>query len=330
MAFSQGLTDVRVGQDGVELFIAWTSTAASRGPPSRSTPTDDSPGPGGRRSCPVPIPAGARGATSGSRSPPSSRAKRPPTSRRASIGPGGKGNRVRFSWLGGTYLDSPGHDDLQGFRIYRSAASGGAGRSVRAVGPSPRPIPAAGSATGSGSAGSGSAGSVAPRPVRLDGGPLAPGTGSSPSCPTTTRGTSRESPQVLTVDLLTPSPRPPSAPAADGRASLTSTRAPHPAGDVDWLARPPIKGDHSGNDLHDEARLQKPATTDRNWDVPVNANADLLDGMTAIGALDGHRDRDPSATLNVRSHQGNYSKGDGTDRDLRRGLTLATPAASAT
>ena len=33
------------------------------------------------------------------------------------------------------------------------------------------------------------------------------------------------------------------------------------------------------------ARLQKPAVADRNWDVPINANADLLDGMTAIGGL---------------------------------------------
>jgi hypothetical protein len=60
------------------------------------------------------------------------------------------------------------------------------------------------------------------------------------------------------------------------------------------------------------ALLQKPGTADRNWDIPVNANADLLDGMTAIGGLVVTPTEVPSASLNVRVTGGNYIKADGT------------------
>jgi hypothetical protein len=46
-------------------------------------------------------------------------------------------------------------------------------------------------------------------------------------------------------------------------------------------------------------RLQKPAANDRSWDGPVNANADTLDGMNAIGALCVTLAETPSASLNV-------------------------------
>ncbi len=48
------------------------------------------------------------------------------------------------------------------------------------------------------------------------------------------------------------------------------------------------------------ARLQKPATSDRNWDVPINANTDALDAMTAVGGLASTPTEIPSATLQVR------------------------------
>ncbi len=60
------------------------------------------------------------------------------------------------------------------------------------------------------------------------------------------------------------------------------------------------------------SRLQKPATADRNWDVPVNANADALDAMTAIGSLAVTATETPSASLNVRVTAGSYAKADGT------------------
>jgi hypothetical protein len=60
------------------------------------------------------------------------------------------------------------------------------------------------------------------------------------------------------------------------------------------------------------AHLQKPATADRNWDVPINANTDFLDGVSAIGRLLVTPAEFPSTTLNVRVTSGPYLKADGT------------------
>lgn len=60
------------------------------------------------------------------------------------------------------------------------------------------------------------------------------------------------------------------------------------------------------------AKLQKPATADRYWDVPVNANADQLDATAAIGGLAVTTAEVPSATLNVAVAAGSYVKADGT------------------
>lgn len=60
------------------------------------------------------------------------------------------------------------------------------------------------------------------------------------------------------------------------------------------------------------ACLQKPATSDRYWDVPLNANADFLDALSAIGSLIVSPAEFPSATLNVRVSAGFFIKGDGT------------------
>ena len=58
--------------------------------------------------------------------------------------------------------------------------------------------------------------------------------------------------------------------------------------------------------------IGKPATADRNWDVTINANSDLLDGMSAIGRLVVTPTESPSATLNVRVTSGSYLRADGT------------------
>lgn len=60
------------------------------------------------------------------------------------------------------------------------------------------------------------------------------------------------------------------------------------------------------------AQLQKPATADRNWDIPINANADYLDGVSAIGQLVVTPQEMPSVSLNVRVTAGTYVKADGT------------------
>ena len=78
------------------------------------------------------------------------------------------------------------------------------------------------------------------------------------------------------------------------------------------------------------ARLQKPATADRNWDVPVNANADALDAMTAIGSLATTPAEVPSATLSVRIAAGGYARADGTIASYPGAGAVAIPASSTT
>jgi hypothetical protein len=58
------------------------------------------------------------------------------------------------------------------------------------------------------------------------------------------------------------------------------------------------------------AKLQKPAAGDRTWSTPLNANADALDGLTAIGALCGAPHEIPSASLNLDVSAGTYVKAD--------------------
>ena len=59
-------------------------------------------------------------------------------------------------------------------------------------------------------------------------------------------------------------------------------------------------------------RLQKPGTSDRRWDIPINANADTLDALTAIGSLVVTATEIPSASLQVRVATGAYIKPDGS------------------
>lgn len=54
------------------------------------------------------------------------------------------------------------------------------------------------------------------------------------------------------------------------------------------------------------AKLSKPALADRNWDVPINANATALDAMAAIGALCVTMAEVPSASLNVAVAAGTF------------------------
>lgn len=58
------------------------------------------------------------------------------------------------------------------------------------------------------------------------------------------------------------------------------------------------------------AGLSKPAPGDRGWATPLNANADALDGMTAIGSLCGTPNEVPSASLTLKVSAGTYIKAD--------------------
>ena len=59
-------------------------------------------------------------------------------------------------------------------------------------------------------------------------------------------------------------------------------------------------------------RLQKPTTSDRNWDVPINANADAIDAVATIGGLAVSTAESPSTTLHVGVAPGTFLKSDGT------------------
>lgn len=76
------------------------------------------------------------------------------------------------------------------------------------------------------------------------------------------------------------------------------------------------------------ALLSKPATADRNWDVPINANSDFLDGVSAIGRLLVTPTEVPSATLHVRVTGGPYIAADGTVGSFPGVPSYALPASS--
>lgn len=59
-------------------------------------------------------------------------------------------------------------------------------------------------------------------------------------------------------------------------------------------------------------KLGKPAVTDTGWDVPINANADALEALAPLAALNVSLAEVPSASLNVRVAAGTYVKAAGT------------------
>jgi hypothetical protein len=76
------------------------------------------------------------------------------------------------------------------------------------------------------------------------------------------------------------------------------------------------------------ALLAKPATSDRYWDIPLNANADFLDGISSIGRLLVTPAEVPSASLNVRVTSGSYVRGDGTAGTFAGVSSYTLPASS--
>ena len=78
------------------------------------------------------------------------------------------------------------------------------------------------------------------------------------------------------------------------------------------------------------ARLQKPATADRNWDVTLNANADALDAISPIGGLATTITETPSATLNVRIAAGPFVAFDGTLGSFLGANPVTVPALTTT
>jgi hypothetical protein len=76
------------------------------------------------------------------------------------------------------------------------------------------------------------------------------------------------------------------------------------------------------------AQLQMPATSDRNWDVPINANAEILDGLTAIGGLAVTTTEVPSTTLQVAVSPGNFVNSSGVIINFAGISPFVVPASS--
>lgn len=61
-----------------------------------------------------------------------------------------------------------------------------------------------------------------------------------------------------------------------------------------------------------KTRLAKPGPADRDWNVPLNANADAIDALAPVGGLCVATTEVPSASLNVQAAAGRYQRRDGT------------------
>ncbi len=83
------------------------------------------------------------------------------------------------------------------------------------------------------------------------------------------------------------------------------------------------------NSYTPNVQLAMPGTGDRTWNVPVNGNAQILDGLAPVGALAVVTTEVPSATLCVRVAAGSYKRQDGTIATYA-GISSQTLGASAT
>jgi hypothetical protein len=73
-------------------------------------------------------------------------------------------------------------------------------------------------------------------------------------------------------------------------------------------------------------RLQMPAASDRHWDVPLNANAQYLDSLKALGGLAVTTLEAPSTSLSCRISAGTFVKSNGTLVTFGGTASLAIPA----
>lgn len=124
MAFSQSSVDtVRVRVDGDDLLIDWSSTEPE-GATFQVYVDRRLSWFGTSRKCHVPIPlsAAGRNVLVDVGTVPAEESTRDFSAEVASLSVGA--GVVELSWLGGSYLDPSGGDDLLGFRIYRSSRPG--------------------------------------------------------------------------------------------------------------------------------------------------------------------------------------------------------------
>lgn len=125
MPFSQvAISDVRVDVDGTDLFVSWASTAPA-GTDQQVYVDKELAWSGRSHRCHVPRPLGPSGRNVwvdvGTVAP--SEATLDFSSQLPFAT--GSSTRASLTWVGGTYLDPTGHDDVRGFLIYGSDAPGG-------------------------------------------------------------------------------------------------------------------------------------------------------------------------------------------------------------
>lgn len=74
--------------------------------------------------------------------------------------------------------------------------------------------------------------------------------------------------------------------------------------------------------------LQKPALADTAWNVPLNADLDQIDAVSAVGSLAVALTEVPSATLNVKVSAGSYYRSNGVLNTYAGVASVAMTASS--
>lgn len=222
MPFSQAsISDVRVVADGPELFVSWSSSAAA-GAWYQVYVNKRLAWSGRSTRCHVPRPAASAvgnlwidvGTVGASEATADFSSSLPAAA--------GLSTRAKLSWLGGTYLDPTGGDDVRGFRIYGPDAPGGAVDYTTPLATiAAYPGGWISDGFGLGGFGQGGFGRAATTYV-WESGPLASGSWTFAVVPYDAAGNAREPGQVATVTIVE-APLPPAA-AADG-TSLSYTYA---------------------------------------------------------------------------------------------------------
>ncbi len=214
MPFSQApVSNVRVEADGPELFVSWSSAAAATTwyqlyLNKRLTWS------GRSTRCHVPRPFWPGGwniwVDVGTVDPGEATVDFSPSLPTAA----GLSTRAQLSWLGGTYLDPTGNNDVRGFRVYGSDVPGGT-VDYTTILATIAAYPGGWISDGFGLGGFGQGGyGRAATAYQWESGPLAAGSWTFAVVPYDIAGNIREPGQVATV-TVTEAPLPPSA-ASDG------------------------------------------------------------------------------------------------------------------
>ena len=239
MPFSQSLIQqVNVQADGPDLLISWDSTV-NVGAIYQVYVDHRLSWFGEARRCHVPLPAGASGRNVwvdvGIVTPGETHLDY--SGNLTSLGQGA--GVVELNWPGGTYLDPTGRDDIQGFRVYRSAAPNGPVDLSSPVGDiTAYPGGWISDGFGLGGFGAGGFGRAASAYVWAASS-LASGTWQFRVVPYDRLGTERGTGKVVSV-TVSGAPRPPARSATGGRLNYSYSGPATRQVTLRWLASPSV------------------------------------------------------------------------------------------